>query len=476
VNAAVAMKTLEAPSLNKSFISLDSNGENEVDETGLPAVYDRDLIQAYWSKQKNALNQRWGEFVKLSVPFLTRITTLFISDRDNMNSYAGELSKSAREILEELGPTFIKLGQMMSVRPDVLPQEALTELQILQDAVTPFPTSVAVESIEKELGGPLGKFFTSISEEPIAAASLAQVYKGVTLDGTEVAIKIQRPSVLTQVSKDLYVLRRAAEVYQGLVDRFAPQQRTDYIALLNEFAIGFYTELDFKNEGKNQMKLKALLEEQNVKGVIVPAVFDELSTRRILVSEWVDGVKLSSCEQEEIAALTPVAQEAFLVQLLSVGFFHSDPHSGNLLRLNKPGPNGEVLAIIDCGLMASIASEDRDIMISAIIHLANKDWKSLVNDFIQLKILPDDCDRAKVVPLMEKALAPYVKGGGAKTYEKELRKTYKMDESTVGGFQAMTQDALVVLNDIPFSIPAYEASERSSSNTRIGNHKASSLL
>jgi len=459
VNAAVSMKALDAPNLDKSYISLDTK-TLEVDETGLPAVYNRELIQQYWSKQRGALNERWGEFLKLSVPFLTRITTLFITDRDNMNKYAGELSKSGRVILEELGPTFIKLGQMMSVRPDVLPEEALIELAILQDSVSPFPTTVAVEVIEKELGGKLGEFFAEISEEPVAAASLAQVYKAVTLDGQTVAVKVQRPDVLTQVSKDLYVLRRAAEVYQGLMERFAPQQRTDYVALLNEFAIGFYTELDFVNEGKNQEKLRNLLIEENVKGVLVPRVYQELSTRRVLVSSWVDGLKLSSCSQQEIADLTVVAQEAFLVQLLRVGFFHSDPHSGNLLKLNDVGENGEVLAIIDCGLMASIQPEDRDMMISAVIHLANKDWASLVNDFIDLKILPADCDRSKVVPLMEKALAPYILGGGAKTYEKELRKTYKMDEAdvgVVGGFQAMTQDALVVLNDIPFSIPAYFA-------------------
>ena len=107
--------------------------------------------------------------------------------------------------------------------------------------------------------------------------------------------------------------------------------------------------------------------------------------------------------------------------------------------------------------MAEIKPEDRDLFVQAIIHLANKDYAQLVDDFINLKILPPDCDRPKVIPLMDKALSPYIKGGGAKTYEQELKKTYGMDESMVGGFQAMTQDALTVLNDIPFSIPAYFA-------------------
>jgi predicted unusual protein kinase regulating ubiquinone biosynthesis (AarF/ABC1/UbiB family) len=200
----------------------------------------------------------------------------------------------------------------------------------LQDDVVPFDTKVAVEQIESELGGPLGQFFTSISEEPVAAASLAQVYLATLNDGkdTKVAIKVQRPSVLSTVSKDLYVLRRAAEVFQGLVERFAPQQRTNYVALLNEWSIGFYTELDFKNEAKNQQRLRDMMIEKEIKGVMVPKVYHELCTRRILVSEWIDGKKLSEAEPEDIKRVTPLAQEAFLTQLFEAGFFHADPHPG----------------------------------------------------------------------------------------------------------------------------------------------------
>ena len=132
------------------------------------------------------------------------------------------------------------------------------------------------------------------------------------------------------------------------------------------------------------------------------------------------------------------------------------------MKLHEPTEEGHELAIIDCGLMASIDPVDRDNMISTLIHLANKDYASLVDDFIRLKILPEDCNRPAVIPLMDKALSPYVKGGGAKRYEQELKKMYGMEENDtlnaqVGGFQAMTQDALTVLNDIPFSIPPYFA-------------------
>lgn len=135
--------------------------------------------------------------------------------------------------------------------------------------------------------------------------------------------------------------------------------------------------------------------------------------------------------------------------------------TGNILRLNEPTEDGDVIALIDCGLMAEIDPGDRDNMISAVIHLANKDYASLVDDFIKLDILPPDSDRAAIIPLMDKALTPYVKGGGAKKYEEELMKLYGMEDgsvqSKVGGFQAMTQDALTVLNDVPFSIPPYFA-------------------
>ena len=328
VNAAVSMKVLEAPDVEKSYIALDKS-QQELDEEGLPLVYDKNLIQAYWSKERGALNKRWGYFVGKAVPFLTRLVTLFIRDGKIVDSEIPALSRQARIDLQDLGPTFIKAGQMMSVRPDVLPQPTLDELSKLQDSVVPFDTEVAVQQIERELGGPLGKFFTSISEEPVAAASLAQVYLATLNDGknTKVAVKVQRPAVLGIVSKDLYVLRRAAEVFQGLVERFAPQQRTNYVALLNEWAIGFYSELDFKNEARNQQRLRDMMIEKKIKGVVVPKVYEELCTRRLLVSEWMEGKKLSSASPEEIARMIPSAQEAFLTMLFD-GFFHADPHPG----------------------------------------------------------------------------------------------------------------------------------------------------
>lgn len=454
------VRDVEAPDTDQSFVAMDESRRDLVDEEGLPLVYNKDAIQKYWEGQGGALQARWAEFLGVSVPFLTRVAALLVSGgADALNDNAGELARDARQRIEKLGPTYVKMGQMMSVRPDVLPQAALDELVILQDGVEGFPSVTAREVVERELGAPISKIFSEFAEEPAAAASLAQVYRAVLRStGEVVAVKVQRPGVQELVSKDLYVLRRAAEIYQGLVQRFAPQQRTNYVALLNEWAVGFYTELDFKNEAANMVRMAAVLEEAQITDVAVPRVNVELTTRRVLVSEWVDGVKLSDCDPKDVKELIAIGQECFLVQLLQAGFFHSDPHPGNLMRPHDQ--SRAKLVLIDFGLVAQIQRKDQDLMVSSIIHLANKDYAALVDDFIGLQILPADCNRAKVIPLMDKALSPYVKGGGAKKYEAELKQMYGMDgsaESTIGGFQAMTGDMLTVLNDIPFSIPPYFA-------------------
>jgi len=457
---AGSVQDVEAPDADDSFVAIDESRTGLVDEEGLPLVYDKEAIQKYWEGQGGALQSRWAEFLSVSVPFLTRVAALLVSGgTDALNDSASELARDARERIQKLGPTYVKMGQMMSVRPDILPQAALDELTILQDGVEGFPADVAREMVEEELGAPIDELFSDFSAEPAAAASLAQVFRAtLRSSGEAVAVKVQRPGVQSLVSKDLYVLRRAAEVYQGLVERFAPQQRTDYVGLLNEWAVGFYTELDFKNEAANMQTMARGLAEAGVTDVAVPRVYEALTTRRVLVSEWIDGRKLSECSTEEVRELVAIGQECFLVQLLQTGFFHSDPHPGNLMRPHDQ--SRARLVLIDFGLVARVQRKDQDLFVSSIIHLANKDYAALIDDFVGLGILPPDCNRAKVLPLMDKALSPYVKGGGAKKYEQELKTLYGMDgsvESTVGGFQAMTSDMLTVLNDIPFSIPPYFA-------------------
>lgn len=364
----------------------------QVDVDGLPLVYDREAIQSFWDARpgelqargvarprrrphtRQSLNHsrprqsRWTEFLGLNAPLLTKLVGLLLSGGPGaVAARAGELAGDARRIMEKLGPTYVKIGQLLSARPDIIGQEATTELSKLQDSVARFDSPTALAVIEAELGRPLFEVFAELGDEPVAAASLAQVYRGRLVSGEEVAVKVQRPGIRGVVSKDLYVLRRAAEVYQSIMDRLTPSQNTDYVALMSEFAIGLYTELDFSNEASNAITMRKLLADAAVPGVYVPRVFEQLGSRRLLVMEWVSGRKLSSCSPGEIRALTPVAQEAFLMQLLTWGFVHADPHPGNLLALDDTS-GGYSLALLDFGLMARLTLQDREALVSSVVQ------------------------------------------------------------------------------------------------------------
>lgn len=240
---------------------------------------------------------------------MLRLLTSLATGRFEKNEK--EITKDFRMILEKLGPTYVKMGQMLSIRPDIIGDTAMLELKKLQDGVKKFPTEEAMEVIRLEYGiDDIGEVFAELSEEPVAAASLAQVYKGKLLTGEIVAVKVQRPGTLSIVSKDLYVLRRASELFQGLSDRFSPNQ-TDYVALMETWGEGFYTELDFVNEAENQIRFKKLIGE-TTEGIYVPDVYKDLCRRRVLVTEWIDGVKLTDAPEDEIAELVALGQECFL--------------------------------------------------------------------------------------------------------------------------------------------------------------------
>ncbi|CAN0321416.1 unnamed protein product, partial [Discosporangium mesarthrocarpum] len=192
------------------------------------------------------LQSRWTKFIGVTAPFLTRVIRDYTANRLLQNE--GELARDLRVVIEKLGPTFIKLGQALSIRPDVIGPAATEELAKLQDAVPSFPTEVALELMEKELGRPPSEVFSELSEEPVAAASLAQT--------------------------------------------------TDYNQLLSVWATGFYQELDFLNEAANQARMRHVLSE--MEAIFVPDVFEAYSTRRLLVTEWVNGVKLTQAEPGEV--------------------------------------------------------------------------------------------------------------------------------------------------------------------------------
>jgi len=446
IKAAVATVDKDAPGEEElddegcrvSYVShqRDASSCQQVDEDGLPLVYSVTKLNDYWGRSPGELAGRWADFLGFATPWIAKAFGAAVSG--NLQKEEANLAREAVDAMQTLGPTFIKLGQVLSIRPDVLPPAAMDELARLQDEIATFDSETARDIIRQEYGCELDAVFSELSDEPIAAASLAQVYRGRLLNGAEVAVKVQRPNALPTISKDLYVMRKAAGVVTELSNRLTAQT-TDFKALVETFGEGLYTELDFRNEAMNQMEMSRLIQETpNCKGVIVPEVFLEHTTRRVLVSQWIDGTKLSELPAERIKAGIKDAQEVFLNQLLAWGFFHGDPHPGNLLYVNS-GPDEGKLVLLDFGLVAQIPEEDRDNIVTAVIHLGTQNWDGLIDDLVALRFLAKDCDRAVVTPVIQRVLRQYLIGGGA----------------TAMNFSALGQDILTMTLEIPFSIPPY---------------------
>ncbi|KAM4123409.1 hypothetical protein ACB094_01G157600 [Castanea mollissima] len=281
-----------------------------------------------------------------------------------------------RKILVELGPAYIKIAQAISSRPDLIPPSYLDELSLLQDRISPFSTEVAFNTIEQELGLPIDEIFSEISPEPIAAASLGQVYQArLRRSGEVVAVKVQRPGVQAAISLDILILRFLA----GLLRR-AGKLNTDLQAVVDEWASSLFREMDYIKEANNGLRFRQLY--GGLPDVLVPKMFVEHSTRKVLVMEWVEGKKLSEVQD---LYLVEVGVYCSFNQLLEYGFYHADPHPGNLLRTYD-----------DFGMMGEFKQELRDGFIEACLHLVNRDFDALAKDFVTLGLLPPTADKEAV--------------------------------------------------------------------------------
>ncbi|KAL5714750.1 hypothetical protein ACHQM5_016666 [Ranunculus cassubicifolius] len=287
-----------------------------------------------------------------------------------------------RKILAELGPAFVKIAQAVSSRPDVIPPAYLDELSLLQDRIAPFSSKVAFSTIEQELGLSLETLFSEISPEPIAAASFGQVYRArLRGSGQLVAVKVQRPGVQAAISLDIYILR----ILAGVV-RKAAKFNTDLQAVVDEWASSLFREMDYREEAANGLKFRELY--GSLKDVCVPEMYLNQSSRRVLIMEWVEGQKLSAMKD---LYLVEVGVYCSLTQLLEYGFYHADPHPGNLLRTY----DGK-LAYLDFGMMGEFRPELRDGFIEACIHLVNRDFDALAEDFVTLGLLPPTVQKGVV--------------------------------------------------------------------------------
>lgn len=422
----VAAAAAEAPSIPIEFAVNNGVGG---EDTGLPLSWDDEAIETYWNARPSAALGRLAEVTTAFVPLILRVA--LDVQRGILERNTRQRAAELRTVLTRLGPTFVKLGQALSVRPDIIGPEAMGELRALCDAVPSFSNKIAFQMMEEQLGRPVAEMYDEISERPIAAASLGQVYKArLRKSGEYVAIKVQRPDMLRKVSLDLYCMKRVAKFASKVQETFTAAQ-TDYVSLLLQWAKGTYKELDYENEAANSRKFAHLIHKR-LPDVYVPKVYDEYTSRKVLTMEWVEGTKLADCNPEEINALVSKGVECFLYQLLSAGFFHADPHQGNLMRLS----NGQ-LCVIDFGLMAVIEKQEMDAMVSAIVHLANRDWPRVVEDFVNLKFLPRDVDTSKVTPVLGAILDQALEGGGAKSIN----------------FQTLSDELASVTFDFPFSIP-----------------------
>jgi predicted unusual protein kinase regulating ubiquinone biosynthesis (AarF/ABC1/UbiB family) len=343
-------------------------------------------------------------------------------------------ARECAELLVELGPAFIKAGQALSTRPDIVPPVLLEELAQLQDQLPGFDSDLAMACIEEDLGAPVDDLFEDLEREPISAASLGQVHRGVLKNGQRVAVKVQRPGLREQITLDLYIVRNIAAWLNSNIGLI----RSDLVALIDELGKRVFEEMDYLNEADNAERFRDL-HRQNPR-IAVPTIHREVTSRRVLTMEWIDGVKLTNLEAVRELGIDPddmvqVGVNCSLQQLLEHGFFHADPHPGNLLAI----ADGR-LCYLDFGMMSEVTRESRTGLIQAVVHLVNRNFGKLSKDFVTLGFLAEDVNLEPIVPAFEQVFSQALEVG-----------VNRMD------FKAVTDDMSGVMYKFPFRVPPYYA-------------------
>ena len=288
-----------------------------------------------------------------------------------------------RSELSSLGPVFCKVGQTMATRPDIVGLEISRNLGKLQDAAKAEPDpAVAMETLSTALGGDVASQLADISPEPVAAASLAEVYRArLVADGTPVALKIQRPGLERKVALDLYCLRRALALAQ---ERFQiGGDVAAIVAVLDEVGAGLFAELDFSTEARHIQRFERLYGDRlSELGVLVPTVVEELTSQRVMVTHWIDGTPPRSLSAARRQQLARTAVRCLAMQLMSDGFIHCDPHEGNLLGLD----DGRV-ALLDFGLMAQMRTDHQEAMAHGVVNILAENYEALEQVFRGMGVL-----------------------------------------------------------------------------------------
>lgn len=304
---------------------------------GAPGTtYDSKRYDEFYKSKPFYVIRRLSRLLSTTALFNIRLLLDYL--QGNLDKNAPDRAKEALQLATILGPTFIKLGQALAIRTDLLPKAYGMELTKLQDSVAPFDSEVAKRIIKKELRiESLDEVFLKFPDKPIASASIGQVYRATMKDGTEVAVKVQRPNILNEIALDLYLLRLLTPI-QVFVSNWVNKQKTaqsdidSALGLVDEWGRGFVNEVDYRLEAVNTKQFLASMIERQLDAVTAPRVIDALSVDKILTTEWMEGTRLDSDASPDVPRLCGVAVNAYLTMLLDNGIMHCDPHPGNLLR------------------------------------------------------------------------------------------------------------------------------------------------
>ncbi len=329
---------------------------------------------------------------------------LFFRGEERKGVKSKSLGERIRLLLEELGPTFVKLGQLASSRPDLLPAEIVRELERLQDRVTAFPYEQASDIIEQELGQSVDRLFLRLYETPIAAASIGQVYHACLKDGTDVVVKVQRPNILRLIETDLGIMADWARLAESRLEWARNYRVAD---IVEELGSALRAELDFDKEARNAERFA--LRNKGTKEMRVPAVYREYSSRRVLTMDYVEGIKLSELGRLDRAGLDRKAlagryARTIFRQALMDGYFHGDPHPGNVLAL----PDG-TLAWLDFGMMGRLSAETKTSFAAFVVALRNQSSKGVLRAISRMGAVPDEADRGRLLADIEELRDKYYK-------------------------------------------------------------------
>ncbi|MFO5439975.1 MAG: ABC1 kinase family protein [Dolichospermum sp.] len=375
----------------------------------------------------------WGRLLSIIWSFAGFVFSLKWDEwQEQVEENQGQRAIELRNLLTRLGPTFIKVGQALSNRPDLIRKDFLAELVKLQDQLPPFDNALAYQIIETELDRSIGEIFRDLSPQPVAAASLGQVYHGHLVSGEEVAVKVQRPNLRPLLTKDLYLMRWVAS---WLAPWLPLNLGHDLTLIVDEFGTKLFEEIDYINEGRNAEKFAHNF--RNDPQVKVPGIYWNYTSNHVLTLEWINGFKLTDTQNIQAVGLDPeaiiqIGVTTGLQQLLEHGFFHADPHPGNLFAMS----DGR-MAYIDFGMMDQLEETTKESLVDALVHLVNKDYGDLATDFVKLGFLTANTNIAPIVPALEAVLGNAI-GKNVNDFN----------------FKTITDEFSELMYEYPFRVPA----------------------